>query len=177
MAALARVFETAGRARMPIIIHMRGLEPDYGEQDVRVFLQRVLPLARRIPVQIAHAGGWGGFDAATERALTAFADGITADPRNTRNLYFDLAGVGTRESTNERYARLASLVRRIGLRRFLMGSDWDALGAPERALRLARSSIPLSSEEWEAVLANRAPYMSLRRRNLATPAGRAVCAG
>jgi predicted TIM-barrel fold metal-dependent hydrolase len=91
--ALAAVFRAASEARLAIVIHLRTQQMDYGAADIRRFVEDVLPAARNTPIQIAHAGGWGGIDAATLSALGAFADAFETNPRRFRQVWFDLAGV------------------------------------------------------------------------------------
>lgn len=69
VAALRRAFEAANRARLPILIHMRTSNGDYGRADAGVFLRDVLPAAPDVPVQIAHMAGWGSHDRAGGAAL------------------------------------------------------------------------------------------------------------
>jgi predicted TIM-barrel fold metal-dependent hydrolase len=60
--ALKRVFRAIDAARFPIVIHMRTERKDYGRSDAEIFIRELLPLVHNVPVQIAHAAGWGGFD-------------------------------------------------------------------------------------------------------------------
>jgi hypothetical protein len=68
---------------------MRTQRMDYGVADVKRFINDVLPSAGNTPVQIAHAGGWGGIDPATLSALGAFADAIQTNPERFRHVWTD----------------------------------------------------------------------------------------
>lgn len=157
--ALAAVFRAAADAHLAIMIHLRTQRPDYGASDVRRFLQDVLPAAGTTPVQIAHAGGWGGIDAATLSALGAFAQAIEADPHRFQHVWFDLSGVWNDSTSDADKRSLVALIRRIGPRHFLAGSDW-----PYNGIDLADyydrvyPQLPLTKEEWATIRSNVAPY-------------------
>jgi len=97
--ALVAANRAAAQARFALLIHMRTQRVDYGAPDVKRFINDVLPAAGNTPVQIAHAGGWGGIDPATLSVLGAFADAIEANPERFRHVWFDLSGVWTDESS------------------------------------------------------------------------------
>lgn len=159
VAALAATFRAAADARFAIVIHMRTQKPDYGAIDVERFIKDVLPAAGNTPVQIAHAGGWGGLDKATLSALGAFADAIQADPQRFQHLWFDLSGVWNDKSTDADKQELVALIRRIGPRYFLPGSDWPYNG-DDLADYYGRvyPELPLTKSEWSVIRSNVAPY-------------------
>lgn len=159
VAALAAVFHAAAQARFAIVIHLRGQRMDYGAPDVQRFVEDVLPAAGDTPVQIAHVGGWGGLDAATLSALGAFADAIETNPQRFRHVWFDLSGVWSDKSSDAGKQSLVALIRRIGLKHFLPGSDW-----PYNGDNLADyydrvyPELPLTQRQWEIIRRNVAPY-------------------
>jgi hypothetical protein len=164
---LAEVFGAAGRARLPIIVHMESRAPDYGARDVAVFLQKVLPAARGVPVQIAHAAGGGGVNARTLSALGAFADAIAADPAATANLDFDLAMVpdlvantAQKDAPKADVERLRGLMARIGLRRFVLASDYTKPLNLARYYGIERTALALPDADWRTLADNLAPYVA-----------------
>lgn len=76
-----------------MIVHMRTLERAYGRRDAQIFLRDILNEAPDVLVQIAHAGGWGGFGTETDAAFAVFAEAASAGDPRLRNVYFDLSGV------------------------------------------------------------------------------------
>jgi predicted TIM-barrel fold metal-dependent hydrolase len=157
VAALAAFVDEVRISNLPLAIHVRHAS-DYPRRDADIFIERVLPHAGDLPVLIAHAGGWGGLDDATLDALQAYREAIARDAPGTGNLRFDLAVVVLWPWTSRhRLARLAGLMREIGLDRFLMGSDWPARSAPGDYNRLLEAQLPLTRAEWIQVLGNRAP--------------------
>ena len=169
VATLARFVDEARVSNMPLVIHVRNAS-DYSQRDAEIFIERVLPHAGDLPVQIAHAGGWGGLDDATLDALQAYRDAIARHAPGTRNLRFDLAVVVLWPRTNtHRLDRLAGLMREIGLDRFLMGSDWPARATPGDYNKLLEAQLPLTRAEWIEVLSNRASVFRTDQSAISAP--------
>lgn len=165
VAALADIFRAAREARLPIVVHMRG-GGSYSRAEVETFIDKVLPQAGDLPVQIAHGGGYAGADPATIDALTAFGAAIARQAPGTRNLVFDLSGVVLPDDTaaalgssDGQLKLFAGLMRGIGLDRFVLGSDWPALGRIAPYYTLMRAKLPVSDAEWARLCRNRAPYI------------------
>jgi predicted TIM-barrel fold metal-dependent hydrolase/ketosteroid isomerase-like protein len=155
---LRRVFAEANRLRVAIVAHLWTLDKIYGRQDAEIFLNRILPAAPDVPVQIAHmAGGGPGW---TDPALAVYADAISAGDPRTRNLYFDVATVADGQ-TGENEKLLASRIRQIGLRRILYGSDayFGGRNTPRQEWGTFRGMVPLTDEEFRIIAGNVAPYM------------------
>jgi predicted TIM-barrel fold metal-dependent hydrolase len=148
---LAAVFDAASDARLTIMIHMRTRAEDYGARDVHIFAEQVLPHASKIPVVIAHSGGWGGLDANTWDALEGFRQVLAQQPDTAPNLFFDLAQVFDAETSPENRARLVEAMRGIGVERFVPGSDWPFSGPLGDYLNNAMGLLPLSSQEAAAL--------------------------
>jgi predicted TIM-barrel fold metal-dependent hydrolase len=159
IAALGKVFRAAAEAHWAVLVHLRTQRSDFGATDVRRFIKDVLPDAANTPVQIAHAAGWGGIDKATLSALGAFADAMEANPQHFEHLWFDLSGVWTDKTPDADKKALVVLIRRIGLRHFLPGSDWPYNGT-DLADYYGRvyPQLPLSPSEWAVIRGNVAPY-------------------
>lgn len=152
--SLAGVFRAAAQARLAIMVHLRTRAPDYGARDVEIFVSQVLPMAAGVPVQIAHAAGWGRTDANTFSALEAFAQALEDVPARGERLYFDLAAVHGAATPAADLERLAALVRRIGPAHFVAASDWPF--AVDLAGLYARDypALPLSADEWDTIRRN-----------------------
>lgn len=148
---LAAVFDAASAAGMPIMIHMRTRAEDYGAHDVRIFVEQVLPHARTTPVIIAHSGGWGGLDANTWDAMDGFRQVLDERPELKANLYFDLAQVFDADTAEADFARLAEVMRGIGVDRFVPGSDWPFSGPLIAYFDQAMERIPLDRAEMDAL--------------------------
>jgi predicted TIM-barrel fold metal-dependent hydrolase len=151
---LASVFEAANARRMPVIIHMRTMNPDYGQRDAEIFISQVLAKAPDVPVQIAHLAGWGGYGPETDAALSVFANAFAShDPRVSRVL-FDLSQVtGGSAATS---AGMIQRIRAIGVDRMLFAVD--RAGTPSQAWESIRR-LPLEPDELRRIATNIAPWL------------------
>ena len=165
IATVAAFFAEARKANLPLAIHMRGGTP-YSKTEVQTFIDKVLPQAGDLPVQIAHGGGYAGADSATMDALTAFGEAIARGAPGTRNLVFDISGVVLPDETakalgssDQQLKTFVGLMRKIGLDRFVMGSDWPAIGRIAPYFALVRQKLPVTDAEWAQLCGNQAPYL------------------
>ncbi len=173
---LRKMFAAADRLHMPILIHLRTGDVWHGKRNVQTFMEKVLPSAPHVSVQIAHLGGWGGYDQATDDTLSTFAEACQVHPDRCLNLYFDISAVvlsptyaTAAPGSDERYLwdaqknfvdgpeRLAMRLRRIGLSRILFGTDWPGETASNYVDTL-RHSLKLSDSEINEIFSNVAPY-------------------
>ena len=149
-----RVFTAANERRLAIVAHL-WTEPSYGREEAEIFLNRILPAAPDVTVQIAHfAGGGPGY---TDEALEVFANAISANDPRTKNLYFDFATVADGQS-NEVLKKFAQRIRQVGLHRVLYGTDAAPPTARQSWLTF-RTTVPLTDEEFKTIARNVAPYL------------------
>jgi predicted TIM-barrel fold metal-dependent hydrolase len=149
-----RVFKAAAAQHLPIVIHLGG--DDFDDADAEVFIRSVLPNAGSSWVQIAHAGG--GYPPDNHvRVLRTFADHIAHDDPITRRVLFDLSYVPAPEEDAEAVTSLMRDVRRIGIERFLFGSDFNVLTPIQEIAYLAR--LGLTTDEENSLRRNCAPWV------------------
>ncbi|MDQ3483194.1 MAG: amidohydrolase family protein [Pseudomonadota bacterium] len=156
--AVAAVFAEANRHKLPLIAHM-WTAPDYeaeGGAHVQAFLDGVLPSAPDVTVQIAHMAGGGRV---TQPAMKVFADAFAAGDPRTRNLYFDVATL-TGGETPQNLRLDAEHMRKIGLERFLFGSDTSQTARVTWQLWPALHALPLTQSEFRQLARNVAPYVA-----------------
>jgi predicted TIM-barrel fold metal-dependent hydrolase len=165
VAALAKFFAEARKAGLPLAVHLRGGGP-FPKAEVETFIAKVLPQAGDLPVQIAHGGGYAGADEATIDSLSAFADAIARKAPGTGKLVFDISGVVLPDETakalgsnDAQLKAFVDLMRKIGLDRFVVGSDWPALGPIAPYYALMRQKLSLTDAEWKQLSSNEAPYL------------------
>ncbi len=155
---LRQVFRAANERRVPIVIHL-WTNPAYeteGGQHAKIILERILPEAPDVTVQIAHMAGGGR---ATPAAMEVFAAAIAANDPRTKNLYFDVATLTSGE-TAEGLRRDAALIRKVGVRRVLYGTDTSPPNPPARvSWGLFRGLVPLTDDEFRIIASNVAPYL------------------
>ncbi len=162
---LAGVFAFAGRNALPIAIHVRNAK-DYTADDAHAFIDKVLPGMGDVPVQIAHGGSWGELDQVTVDVLSLYGDAIGKKARGTKNLRIELALVVVNDKTDPALAAsFVKVMRRIGMDRFILGSDWPAIYTPDAYYALLRTQLPLEPAEWAVIFGNEAPYFKHPRKH------------
>ncbi|HEU4850516.1 MAG TPA: amidohydrolase family protein [Telluria sp.] len=161
---LRQVFATANKNGMAIVVHMRASiskKRPYGLEQARAFIEKVMPGAPDVPVQLAHMAGTGpGYDDPPSQAVTStIAEAVAKGDPRTKNLWFDVASVAN-GATPEQAALLARHIRQVGVNRVLYGSDAAAGGnlAPREAWAAFRK-IPLTDAEFATIASNVAPYL------------------
>ncbi|MDE3202130.1 MAG: amidohydrolase family protein [Acidobacteriota bacterium] len=176
--ALRQVFRRANHLRMPILIHLRSAEKWDARQGIQTFMTQILPLAPDVPVQVAHLGGWGGYDRITDESISTFIEECDAQPKLCRHLYFDIAAIvlppsaatappgsdnrllyDEQKDFTDGPQRLADNLRRIGLGRILFATDWP-VEAPEQYAQRLRSNLRLSPAEIDQIFSNLALYFN-----------------
>jgi predicted TIM-barrel fold metal-dependent hydrolase len=171
--SLAAFFAAASKARMPLVVHLRGAAP-FTKENVSIFINSVLVQAGDLPVQIAHGGSFGGIDAATLDALQLYGEAIANKAPGTASLVLDISavaqldlstlpgvpseGLATRSADEWREAYVAQM-RLIGLDRFVFASDWPALTPPAEYFAAERKALPVTDNEWATLCDNVAPYL------------------
>ena len=160
---LRRVFQTANKLGMAIVVHMRSSvtkSRPYGAKQATVFLKDVVPSAPGATIQIAHLTGAGGYDdPLVDEALSVFVDAVARKDPAMAHVYFDVSGV-TLGKWTEKAALIAKRIRELGVDRILYGSDGAAGGnlAPREAWAAIRQ-LPLTEGEFQTIATNVAPYM------------------
>jgi predicted TIM-barrel fold metal-dependent hydrolase len=156
-ARLVQVFSLAERMRAPVLVHMRARGGmNFGAEDARLFLDKLVPAAPSIEIVVAHLGGAGpGYPAQADEVMAVFgAAAERKDPR-MRNIYFDVATVVTAETTPEEAALVAARIRQVGSERVLYGSDLTPPGGSIRSgWEIFRDRIPLTAAEFRTVAGN-----------------------
>lgn len=120
-------FGAANKHGMAIVVHMRASitkKRPYGAEQARIFLEKVLPAAPDVPVQIAHLAGAGSYDEpAVDEALSVFGDAIAKNDPRMNHVYFDVSGVAGYGEWEKKAELIAKRIRQLGTKRVLFGSD------------------------------------------------------
>ncbi len=165
IAMLRRLFRVANTERLALVIHLRPSESrqrPYGAAQARVFLDQLLTQAPDVVVQIAHLGGGGGgsLETAAEEALAVFAAAFIQNDPRVRNLWFDVSGITGGADAAARAPKIAQLLRAIGTKHLLYGSDGgDPTDPPAKEALASLRKLPLSATELRAIEGNVAPYL------------------
>jgi predicted TIM-barrel fold metal-dependent hydrolase len=163
VAQVKKVFKAANGYHMPIVVHLHtsiDKQRKYGADQARMFLNELLAAAPDVPVQIGHLAGAGGYDAASDSALSVFTDAIAKHDSRMKNLWFDTTTVVRPNMSPDELQRIASRIRQIGVKRVLYGSDAAAspLAYP-KAGWAAFQQLPLTNAEFRTIANNITPYM------------------
>lgn len=156
---LAELFSLLEEKSAAAVVHLRTRSPGYGYADAAAFIDKVLVPAPKVVVQIAHMGGWGGYDEATDGAVKAFLDAFADGRLDRERIYFDLAAVPMPQTSEEQLQLLGERIRQIGPDRVLFGTDWDALGTPAETMQALKKLDIVDAATWQAIFANRAPWL------------------
>jgi len=155
---IGEVFALAERLRAPVLAHMRARGgQNYGAEDARLFLDRIVTRAPSIEIVVAHLGASSpGYPAQNDEVMAVFAEAAERGDRRMRNLYFDAAANLTPDTSPEEAARITRRIRQIGPKRFVYGSD---LIGPPRTLAsdwaLYRTKLGLTERELRTIARNR----------------------
>lgn len=158
LARIQALAKLAQNRRVPTLVHMRARGgANYGPEDVRLFLQQVVPLAPDSGFVVGHLGYAGpGYPPANDEVMAAFAELLAQGRREWRNVYFDVATNVTPDTTAEEAALVAQRLRQVGLSRVLYGSDLSPPGGSIRAgWQTFRGKVPLTTAEFERIARNR----------------------
>jgi predicted TIM-barrel fold metal-dependent hydrolase len=161
LARVRRVFRAANEHHMAIVVHLHANidhHRPYGAREARIFLEKLLPEAPDVVVQIAHLAGGGGYDdPATDAALSVFVKAIERKDHRMKNVYFDVCGIAILGIWEDKVDLLVSRIRQIGTNRLLYGSE-TADNMPAETLKRWHS-LPLTQDEFRKVDNNVAPYL------------------
>jgi predicted TIM-barrel fold metal-dependent hydrolase len=155
-ARLVQVFTLAERRRAPVLAHMRargGL--NYGGEDARLFLDRLVAVAPSIEIVVAHLGYSGPGYPDADSVMAVFGDAAQRGDARMRNVYFDVATDVTEETTPANAALVARRIRQIGPSHVLYGSDLSPPGGSIRSgWTIFRDRVPLTAGELRTIAGN-----------------------
>jgi predicted TIM-barrel fold metal-dependent hydrolase len=156
---IREVFRAANERKMPIVVHFAPYGTPYGRAVAETFVEKVLPAAPDIPIQIAHLASPGRLDPKSDSALAVFAERMAAHDARTRNLWFDVATTVTPKISAGNASLVASRIRQIGIGRILYGSDTpDKDHMTPREGWAAFHKLPLTEIEFQTIANNVPPY-------------------
>ena len=129
---------------------------NFGAEDARLFLDKLVPAAPSIEIVVAHFGGAGpGYPAQADEVMAVFGAAVAREDPRMRHIYFDVATVVTGETTTEGAALVAKRVREVGSQRVLYGSDLSPPGGSIRSgWEIFRDRVPLTAAEFRTIAGN-----------------------
>ena len=160
-ARLVQVLALAERLHASVLVHLRARGgADFGAEDARLFLAKLVAAAPSIEIVVAHLGGAGpGYPPQADEVMAVFGAAAERNDPRMRNLYFDVATVVTNETTAEQGALVATRIRQVGAGRVLYGSDLSPPGGSVRAgWEIFRDRTPLTAAELRTIAGNVARF-------------------
>ena len=157
LARVQQVFALAERLGAPVLVHMRARGgTDYGAEDARIFLDKVVPFAPRTEIVVAHLGASSpGYPDQNDEVMAVFAEAAQRRDPRMRNLYFDVAANVIADATEADAARIAQRFRQVGIDRILYGSDLSPPGGSIAAgWAIFRVKLPLTPAELQRIIDN-----------------------
>jgi len=161
--AVRAVLLVAAKRNAPALVHMDNRQPEFGAEDARAFLDQVLAELPPMEVYIAHLGTGGGYDESTRAVLGVFEKAL---PGLKHKVFLDVSGIalpaafrGIEPLTLEQGKELAATMRRMGLGRFVFGTDFSVTDSATYRSSL-RAALPLTDAEFDRVMHNTGPLMS-----------------
>jgi len=127
------------RSGLALVVHIRPIG-NYTRVDADNFIKEILPAAPDIVVQIGHAAN-------STEGLTAFADAIEAGNPAVKNVIFDWGH------------EPPALMRRIGLNRFIFGTDMPTTTDPMAKQWEGIAKLEFTDAELRTIARNVPPYM------------------
>ncbi|MGH9655378.1 MAG: amidohydrolase family protein [Bryobacteraceae bacterium] len=163
VAQVRRVFRAANQQQMTIVVHLHANgdhHRPYGAKEARIFLEKVVPEAPDVAIQIAHLAGAGGYDdPTTDEALLVFVKAIARKDPRMKTIYFDVSGITLPGMWKDKASLIVKRIRQIGIKRILYGSDVAIPGnTPKEALERFHK-LPLTREEFRTIESNITPYL------------------
>ena len=160
---IQQLFALAERKRVPVLVHMRARGgANYGPEDARLLLSKVVPQARDVPIIVAHLGGSGpGYPADNDAIMAVFGEAAERSDPAMRNLYFDVATNVAAATTAEEAALVAKRIRQVGAKHVLYGSDLSPPGGSIRqGWEMFRAKVPLTPSELRTIAGNRLRFVN-----------------
>ena len=152
-----------------ILAHLRTRNPNYGVKDIEVFLTQILPYAPESTWVIAHVGGWGGYDDATDAVLAKIINAFNSGQINKDRIYLDLAAVVLSKENplipknvlKQQEEKFIKRFRSLKTNNWVFGSDWspkDDRFQPYRYLKTLLNA-GLEEKELKTIIRNRLPFI------------------
>lgn len=136
------------------MLHFRSMSPEFGKKDAEILINEVIAKTPGLKIQIAHLGGWGGFDKGTEEVISTFIDEYEKNKNlDKSNIVFDISDVVVIENeetkdtldstTEEQYKRIADYIRAWGIENTVFASDWIC-SSPADYINIIKRLLPLN---------------------------------
>jgi len=158
------LFAHCADKNIPILLHFKSRSPEYGKKDAEILIDEIIANTPNLKLQIAHLGGWGGFDKSTQEVFSTFIEKFDTNPElKKENIYFDFSGIivtkreftpGALDITSvENHKMIAEMLKKWGLDNIAFGTDYQ-YQTPKAYLEYLKNYLPLTEKELEDILDN-----------------------
>lgn len=157
LARIQELFALAQRRSAPILIHMRARGgTDYGAEDARLLLEKVVPHAPDVEIVVAHLGASSpGYPAQNDEVMAVFAEAAARQEPRMEHLFVDVSANVSEELTPADAALVVQRIRQLGAHRILYGSDLSVPGGTiRRGWEIFRTKLPLTEDELQQIMSN-----------------------
>lgn len=158
---MMQIFTLAQSKGVPVLVHMRARGgANYGAEDARVFLDRLVTAAPSIEIVIAHLGYTGPGYPLEDSVMAVFGAAAERQDPRMRNIYFDVATNVHEGTTPQEAALIVSRIRQVGPARVLYGSDLNPPGGSIRSgWQIFHSRLHLTEAEFRTIAGNVTRFM------------------
>lgn len=158
---IKKIFAYASKNKIPLLVHQRNIVEPYGSEDAKKLVE-LLAQYPELRIQLAHLGGWGGFDNASYEYLQTLVQKLKAHPE-IKNFYLDISGVVATDKANpvlvegmpiptaDDYQQAAVLIRDFGLDKIIFGSDTPLYDSTDDYIKAFSENFPLTKEEMKKI--------------------------
>lgn len=161
---IKKLFSHCAERDIPILLHYKSRSPEYGKKDAEILINDIISKTPNLKLQIAHLGGWGGFDKSTKEVFSTFIKKYNSNSNlKKNNIFFDLSGIVVTdreympealEITSEKdHKEIVEMLRAWGLDNVVFGSDYQ-YQTTKGYLEYLEKYLPLTEEEIENILDN-----------------------
>lgn len=132
---LQKILELIDKPSMNIMLHGRTRNPEFGQKDVEVLINEIIPYAPQSTWILAHAAGWGGYDEPTDIALATVIDAMNSGKLDKSKVFLDISAVVVPEAIKKYYPipkdtldlqtmNFISRFHKLDINNWVFGSDW-----------------------------------------------------
>lgn len=156
-----KIFAYASKNKIPLLVHQRSAAEPYGSEDAKKLVE-LLAQYPDLRIQLAHLGGWGGFDSASYEYLQTLVQKLKSHPE-IKYLYLDVSGIvvtdqanpilieGMPIPTDDDYQKAAALIRDFGLNKIVFGSDTPLYNSTDDYIKAFSENFPLTKKEMKMI--------------------------
>ncbi len=159
-----KVLAKSAEYQIPVLLHFDNWHPKFGQRDMEILVDTILPEIPPVEIQIAHFGSSGGFNQKTKDIIDTYLalknqNRIPAKHR----IYFDISAVALDEDSegvskliNAEFKELNRYIDLLGIENIVFGTDYPLYNG-KQYLKILRDRVHLSDVELNEMMKRRPP--------------------